>query len=62
MTIAWQTGMTVMMVRSVITTKLPGIATLLERTSIAVNDQIVSDSFVVPDNAVIALLPPVSGG
>lgn len=40
----------------------PALAGLLERSALAVNDEFADDSQVLPMNAEIAVLPPVSGG
>ena len=58
----WHPGMTVTILRQLISQQLPGVTTLLERSSIAVNDLVVTDEDIVPDEVDIALLPPVSGG
>ncbi len=43
-------------------TQYPGLKSLLERSALAVNDEFADDSFTLPLNPEIALLPPVSGG
>ena len=40
----------------------PGRQGLLSRSAIAVNGDFAADSLTIPENAEIALLPPVSGG
>jgi len=40
----------------------PALKTLLERAALAVHDEFAGDSTVLPANAEVALLPPVSGG
>jgi molybdopterin converting factor small subunit len=40
----------------------PALKTLLERSALAVHDEFTGDSMVLPLNAEVALLPPVSGG
>ena len=40
----------------------PALKTLLERSALAVHDEFAGDSTVLPANAEVALLPPVSGG
>ncbi len=61
-TLPWSSHLTVAELRLQLAAHWPAIAKLLERSRIAVNDQIVEDSAQVPENAEIALLPPVSGG
>jgi molybdopterin synthase catalytic subunit len=40
----------------------PALASLLERSAIAVNDEFAGDDLGLPPDATVALLPPVSGG
>jgi molybdopterin converting factor subunit 1 len=40
----------------------PALAPLLEHSALAVNQEFAPDELLLPDNAEIALLPPVSGG
>jgi molybdopterin converting factor small subunit len=40
----------------------PALAPLLERSALAVNHEIAADTLVLPVDAELALLPPVSGG
>ncbi len=40
----------------------PGLEPLIARSSIAVNDEYAQDDDVLPENATVALIPPVSGG
>jgi molybdopterin converting factor subunit 1 len=40
----------------------PELASLLDRSALAVNDEFARDELPVPAGAEIALLPPVSGG
>jgi molybdopterin converting factor subunit 1 len=42
--------------------RYPALATLLEKSAIAVNDEFADDATSIPPNAEVALLPPVSGG
>ena len=58
----WWPGMTVAMLRQTISGQFPVVTALLARSSVAVNDQMVGDKDAVPDEADVALLPPVSGG
>ncbi len=41
---------------------VPSLAGLLERSALAVDGEFAADSLVLPPQAEIALLPPVSGG
>jgi molybdopterin converting factor subunit 1 len=45
-----------------LTQHYPTLAGLLEKSAIAVNDEIVADGVQIPHGAEVALLPPVSGG
>lgn len=58
----WTEGFSAGLLRSQLTLRWPGIEVLLKRSTLAVNNQIVPDSFLIPDHAEVALLPPVSGG
>lgn len=40
----------------------PRLAGLLERSALAVNDELADDDLTLPHGAEVALLPPVSGG
>jgi len=40
----------------------PNVAGLLEKSAFAVNDEFADDRAVIPLEAEVALLPPVSGG
>jgi molybdopterin converting factor subunit 1 len=40
----------------------PQLAPLLARSALAVNDEFADDAQQIPADAVVALLPPVSGG
>lgn len=62
MELNWQPGTSAASLRETIAQRVPGISSLLERSSLAVNDVIVGDEFVLPEGAEVALLPPVSGG
>ena len=62
LSLACKPGMTIKVLRELISRELPEVALLLERSSIAVNDVIVTNEYVLPDGCNIALLPPVSGG
>ncbi len=41
---------------------LPGLATLLPRSAVAVNEEFAPDEQPLTEGAEVALLPPVSGG
>jgi molybdopterin converting factor subunit 1 len=41
---------------------VPALASLLEHSALAVNDEFADDAVTLPDAAEVALLPPVSGG
>ncbi|MFT3879817.1 MAG: MoaD/ThiS family protein [Gemmatales bacterium] len=62
MEINWHPGLSAGLVRKTIALKMPEIDSLLKRSSMAVNDLIVSDEYLIPSGADISLLPPVSGG
>jgi molybdopterin converting factor subunit 1 len=53
---------TVRTLKSQLIASCPRLERLIDRSSIAVNDEYARDDDVVPDNATIALIPPVSGG
>ena len=40
----------------------PALASLLGRSAVADNDEFANDDLVLPPDAAVALLPPVSGG
>ena len=40
----------------------PALTSLLGRSAVAVNDEFANDNMVLPPDAAVALLPPVSGG
>ena len=58
----WRPDMTVSMLRQILSRQLPGATPLLSRSFVAVNDQMVGNEHAIPDEADVALLPPVSGG
>lgn len=53
---------TVAQLRRVLAAACPALASLLERSALAVNAEVAGDHLVLPAGAEIALLPPVSGG
>ena len=55
-------GATVGDLRQRLAQAYPAIASLLERSALAVNDEFADDTLTLPVNAEVALLPPVSGG
>ena len=55
-------GATVADVRRVLGGRYPRLAPLVERSAFAVDDEFACDDVVIHANAVVALLPPVSGG
>lgn len=58
----WLPGLSAGKLRRTIAQRVTGISSLLERSSLAINDQIVTDEHQIPQGAEVALLPPVSGG
>jgi molybdopterin converting factor subunit 1 len=56
------TGVTAVELRRLIAEASPALAGLLARSALAINDDFAEDSTVVPADAEIAVLPPVSGG
>jgi molybdopterin converting factor subunit 1 len=55
-------GATVADLRRRLAADYPALAGLLERSALAVDNDFADDSHVLPTNAEVALLPPVSGG
>ena len=49
-------------VRRLLADRYPALASLLERSALAVNDEFAEDTLTLPHGAEVALLPPVSGG
>ena len=49
-------------VRRTLAEQLPKLRPLLANCTIAVNNQYAADAAIIPNNAEIACLPPVSGG
>lgn len=60
--IALPPGATVGQLRRALADAYPKLAGLLERSALAVNDEFADNAAVLPPDAVVALLPPVSGG
>jgi len=48
--------------RSRLVAEFPSIAPLLARSTVAIGDAYVTDDAVVPRGALVAIIPPVSGG
>jgi molybdopterin converting factor small subunit len=55
-------GATVADLKRALAERCPALAPLLGRSAVAVNDEFAGDSFTLPLDAGVALLPPVSGG
>ena len=55
-------GATVADLRSKLLAQFPSLATILPRSMIAINQQYASDEQVIPPQAEVACIPPVSGG
>lgn len=55
-------GATVAEVRAAISHQYPAAERLIARSAIALNHDYALDSDVVPQNAELAVIPPVSGG
>ncbi len=55
-------GATVADLRRVLGDRYPKLAPLLERSALAVDDEFAGEDVVIDAGAVVALLPPVSGG
>ena len=55
-------GATVTEVRSRLAARVPALESFLPRCAVAVNEEFAEDDAIVPRDADVALLPPVSGG
>jgi sulfur-carrier protein len=55
-------GATVADLRRQLAVACPALASLLERSALAVDNEFAGDTQVLSANAEVALLPPVSGG
>jgi molybdopterin converting factor subunit 1 len=55
-------GATVKDVRRALAGRFPNHADFLGRCAVAVNDEFAGDAVILSPDAVVALLPPVSGG
>jgi molybdopterin converting factor subunit 1 len=60
--VALPTGATVAELRRALALARPALGPLLEKSALAVNGEFARDDMVIPANAQVALLPPVSGG
>lgn len=60
--ISLPTGATVAELRKRLATQHPALAGLVDRSAIAVDNELADDTVPIPPGAEIALLPPVSGG
>ena len=61
-TIEFPTGTHISEIKEMILEKYPSIAPLMETMIVALNHEFAFDEAVVPDEAEIAMFPPVSGG
>jgi molybdopterin converting factor subunit 1 len=61
-TVTVPTGVTIGDLRRELAKEYPALASILERSAIAINDEFADDSLTVAVNSEIAVLPPVSGG
>lgn len=55
-------GATVAQVRAALAQQLPGLASLLSRSAVAVNHDFAEDHRVLVAGDEVAIIPPVSGG
>jgi molybdopterin synthase catalytic subunit len=55
-------GATVAELRCRLAGRYPTLASLLDRSALAINDEFADGAVVLPPGAEVALLPPVSGG
>lgn len=53
---------TVGALRQLLMNRFPALAGLIEKSAFAINDEFADDRAVIPEQAEVALLPPVSGG
>jgi len=60
--VALPVGATVRDLRLRLAADFPALAGLLERSALAVNDEFADNELMLPREAEVALLPPVSGG
>jgi molybdopterin converting factor subunit 1 len=62
LTVQLPTGATVADLRSQLAQQVPALAELLSRSAVGINGEFTDYQTPIPENAEIALLPPVSGG
>ena len=55
-------GMSVGELRHHLRRMYPKLAAVLEKSAFAINDDLADDAALIPGDAEVALLPPVSGG
>lgn len=55
-------GSTITDLRRVLASRYPQLAPLLQRSAFAVDDEFAAEDAVIGASAVVALVPPVSGG
>lgn len=55
-------GSTVQTLRMVLAERLPSLAPLLQRSALAVNETFANNEQKLGNGAVVAVIPPVSGG
>lgn len=60
--VAVPAGTTVAELRRALAQQVPTLAPLLAHVMLAINTEFATDTDVIPDNAEVACLPPVSGG
>jgi molybdopterin converting factor subunit 1 len=60
--IALPQGATVGDLRKALAVEYPALAGLLDRSALAIDDEFAGDAHPLPARAVVAVLPPVSGG
>jgi molybdopterin converting factor subunit 1 len=60
--VALEAGATVAALRCRLAEQVPALAALLERSALAVDEEIAEDARLLAPDTEVALLPPVSGG
>ena len=55
-------NMTVDSLKNLVVDKFPGLKDTMETVVISINREFAFDESIVPDNAEVAMFPPVSGG
>jgi molybdopterin converting factor subunit 1 len=61
-TVTLPDGATIAALRQQLASEYPQLASLLTRSAFAVNNEFAQETQVIPAEAVVAFLPPVSGG